>query len=276
MSNFFEINNLQVGFKTFEGEKPVLDIEHLAIQRGETYGIVGESGSGKTVLALAIQKLLPDKTTIVSPKSEIRFDGVNLLNLTEKEIRNYRGTRIAMIFQDPMSTLNPVFTVGHQIIRVIRTHNKISKKEAEREALRLVELVRLPDAANILSKYPHELSGGQRQRIIIAIALSCKAEFLIADEPTRNLDVTIQAGVLKLIAELQRDLDITVLYLANNLGLVATLCDRIGILYEGKIVENGLVRDVLDHPKHEYTQKLLRLSGSKSGIKHNSGGGDNA
>ena len=244
MSNFFEINNLQVGFKTFEGEKPVLDIEHLAIQRGETYGIVGESGSGKTVLALAIQKLLPDKTTIVSPQSEIRFDGVNLLNLTEKEIRNYRGTRIAMIFQDPMSTLNPVFTVGHQIIRVIRTHNKISKKEAEREALRLVELVRLPDAANILGKYPHELSGGQRQRIIIAIALSCKAEFLIADEPTRNLDVTIQAGVLKLIAELQRDLDITVLYLANNLGLVATLCDRIGLLYAGKIVENGLVRDV--------------------------------
>jgi oligopeptide/dipeptide ABC transporter ATP-binding protein len=173
-------------------------------------------------------------------------------------MRKIRGKKISMIFQDPMSTLNPVFTVGEQIIRVIRNNEGVNRKQAEKKAVEMIELVKLPDAKNILRKYPHELSGGQRQRIIIAIALSCGAEFLIADEPTRNLDVTIQAGILKLIAELKKELKVTVLFIANNLGLVSAVCNRVGILHEGRIVETGTVKEVIKNPMHPYTVTLLK------------------
>ena len=256
MDKYFEIENLRIDFKTFEGEKKVLDIKHLEIEKGQTYGLVGESGSGKTVLALAVLKLLAVPPGIVKSGC-ILFKGEDLLLKKEARMQKIRGKSISMIFQDPMSTLNPVFTVGDQITRVIRHNKGMSWKEAQKEALRLVELVKLPDAANIMGKYPHELSGGQRQRIIIAIALSCDSEFLIADEPTRNLDVTIQAGILKLIAELQKELGITVLYIANNLGLVSAFCDRVGILHKGEIVETGTVKEVLRNPVHPYTLTLL-------------------
>ena len=174
-----------------------------------------------------------------------------------------------MIFKDTMSTLNPVFTVGEQIIRVFRNNKRISRKEAEKEALGMIEMVKLPDAKNIMGKYPHELSGGQRQRIVIAIALSCGAEFLIADEPTRNLDVTIQAGILKLIAELQRELGVTVLFIANNLGLVSAICKRVAILNAGRIVETGSVREVLKDPRHPNTLTLLNAIPRNKGERIN-------
>ena len=235
---YLEIRDLKVSFNTFEGVKNILDLEHLEIDKGQTLGLVGESGSGKSVLALALLKLLPMPPAIIE-SGQIFFKGKDLLLASEKEMRQIRGKDISMIFQDPMSTLNPVFTVGEQIIRVIRNNRKLNRKDAEKKAVEMIELVKLPDAKNAMKKYPHELSGGQRQRIIIAIALSCGAEFIIADEPTRNLDVTIQAGILKLLAELKRELNITILFIANNLGLVSAICDNVGILHE----ETGRTRE---------------------------------
>jgi oligopeptide/dipeptide ABC transporter ATP-binding protein len=257
MSSYFEIKNLRVAFKTFEGEKQVLEIEHIAIDRGETFGLVGESGAGKTVLALTILNLLPAASAIIH-SGEIWFDGENLLTKTQKEMREiFRGTRISMIFQDPMSTLNPVFTVRQQIGEVLKQHRGIHGKDLDKISVEALEMVKLPDAQSVLDKYPHELSGGQRQRVIIAIALSCGAEFLIADEPTRNLDVTIQAGVLKLIDELQHDLKVSVLFIANNMGLVNVICKNIGILYRGKIVEMGRSGELIHNIIHPYTDALI-------------------
>lgn len=257
MTHYFEINNLSVGFNTFEGVRPVLNIESLAIERGETYGLVGESGAGKTVLALTILGLLPKPAGIIH-SGEIWLDGVNLLEKSEKEMADiYRGKRLAMIFQDPMSTLNPVFTVGQQIERVVQKQQRLKGAACSARSLELLDMVRLPDTKNIIDKYPHELSGGQRQRIIIAIALSCGAEFLIADEPTRNLDVTIQAGILKLIDELQKEFKISVLFIANNVGLVNVVCKNAGILYRGKLVEEGSSDKVVRNAKHPYTQTLI-------------------
>lgn len=257
MTHYFEIKNLSVGFNTFEGIRTVLNIEQLSIERGETYGLVGESGAGKTVLALTILGLLPKPAGVIH-SGEIWLDGVDLLKKNEKEMADiYRGKRISMIFQDPMSTLNPVFTVGQQIDRVIQKQQHLKGAACSARSLELLEMVRLPDTKNIIDKYPHELSGGQRQRIIIAIALSCGAEFLIADEPTRNLDVTIQAGILKLIAELQKEFGISVLFIANNVGLVNVVCRNAGILYRGKLIEEGPSEKVVRTAKHPYTQTLI-------------------
>ncbi len=257
MGNFFEIRNLSVGFKTFEGIRPALNIESLSIDRGETYGLVGESGAGKTVLALTILGLLPKPAGLIH-SGEIWFDGVDLLKKSEREMADiFRGKRLSMIFQDPMSTLNPVFTVGDQIERVITRQQGLKGKKATQRALEMLETVRLSDVENMMRKYPHELSGGQRQRVIIAIALSCGAEMLIADEPTRNLDVTIQAGILKLIADLQREFGMSVLFIANNVGLVNVVCKNAGILYQGKLVETGTSADVIRSPQHPYTHTLI-------------------
>ncbi|WP_003545617.1 ABC transporter ATP-binding protein [Desulfotomaculum nigrificans] len=256
MNHYFEIKDLKLSFKTYEGKKRVLDIEHLAFNKGEAYGLIGESGAGKTVLALTILKLLATPPALVE-SGQILFNGEDLLSKSENDMRLIRGKKISMIFQDPMSTLNPVFTVGEQLRQVIQHNRGVTKKEAHRIALETIDLVKLPDAKNLINKYPHELSGGQRQRIIIAIALSCGAELLIADEPTRNLDVTIQAGILKLIAELQRDLKVSVLFIANNPGLVSAVCNSVAILHQGKIVEKGTVREVLRQPVHPYTAALL-------------------
>jgi len=257
VGKYFEIKNLKINYKTFEGTKNILNIEYLGIDKGETFGIVGESGSGKTVLALALLKLL-DMPPGEIESGEILLDGEDLLSKTEKEMQKIRGNKISMIFQDPMSTLNPVFTVGYQMTQVIIKNQKLKKKEAEAKAVEMIGIVKLPDPERIMDKYPHELSGGQRQRIIIAIALSCGAEFLIADEPTRNLDVTIQAGILKLIHELQKQFGITVLFIANNLGLVSAICNRMGILKEGQIIEQGTVDEVLRNPQMDYTKLLLK------------------
>lgn len=257
MRKYFEIKNLSVGFNTFEGIRPVLNIEELAIDRGETFGLVGESGAGKTVLALTILGLLPKPAGMIH-SGEIWFDGEDLTKKSEREMANhYRGSRISMIFQDPMSTLNPVFTVGHQITQVIEKQQGLKGEACEKRVLEMLDVVRLSDAQNMIKKYPHELSGGQRQRVIIAIALSCGAEFLIADEPTRNLDVTIQAGILKLIGDLQKEFNISVLFIANNMGLVNVVCRNVGVLYKGKMVEKGTSVEVIHNAKHPYTQTLI-------------------
>jgi oligopeptide/dipeptide ABC transporter ATP-binding protein len=258
MSNYFEIKDLKINFETSEGIKNVININELNLHKGEKFGIVGESGSGKSVLAMSILRILPSPPAFIK-SGKIMFKGKNLLELKEKEIQKIRGKEISMIFQDPRSTLNPVFTVGQQIINVIRHNKFLTKKEAEKEALRMIKLVKLPDAKNTLHKYPNELSGGERQRIIIAIALSCGAELLIADEPTRNLDVTIQAGILKLINELKEELEITVLFIANNVNLVFIVSDRVAVLYKGKIIEIGTSQEIKEEPIHSYTRGLLGI-----------------
>lgn len=254
---YIYIKDLRVNFKNFDGIKTVLDIDEIKINKGEAYGIIGESGTGKTILALSILQLLEIPPGEIS-NGEIFLDGEDLLKKTQKQMINeIRGRKISMIFQDPMSTLNPVFTVGKQVINVIMKNQKISKHDAVNKALEMLKLVELPDAERVMEKYPHELSGGQRQRIIIALALSCGAEFIIADEPTRNLDVTIQAGILKLIKELQKNLNVTVLFIANNPGLISVTCDNTAVLYKGTIIERGTTREVLRNPKHPYTFTLL-------------------
>ena len=257
MSVYFEIRNLKIVHKTFDKEEIVLDIENISIGKGKTHGIVGESGAGKTVLALTILGLLQCPPGKIK-SGEIIFDGADLLKKTYKEMAdNYRGKRIAMIFQDPMSTLNPVFTIGYQMIQTVRHNQKLGAAQAREKVLEMIETVKLPDAEDIINKYPHQLSGGQRQRIIIAMALLCGAEFLIADEPTRNLDVTIQASILMLLKELQEKFGMTVLFIANNLSLVSAFCDEIGILHSGKIVEHGFASDILKKTKDEYTKTLI-------------------
>ena len=257
MSMYLEIKNLKVDRKTFEGVQNVLDIDYLGIEKGTTFGLVGESGSGKTVLALTILRLLAMPPGIIR-SGEILLNGEDLLKKSPQEMARIRGKVISMIFQDPMSALNPVFTVKQQMVQVVLAHKRVSQKHAEQEALEMARTVKLPDPEKILDKYPHELSGGQRQRIIIGMALLCGAEFIIADEPTRNLDVTIQAGVLKLIAELQKKFGITVLFIANNLGLVTAVCDNMAILQHGKIVDRGDAKKLLMTTKCDYTQCLIK------------------
>ena len=270
MEKYLEIKNLKINYKTFEGSKPVLDIDYIGVERGKTYGLVGESGAGKTVLALAIQKLLAvPPGEILS--GEILIDGEDVLKLSQKDMeRRIRGKKVSMIFQDPMSTLNPVFTVGEQMRKVVTTQRKVSKKEADQIVLDMVRTVKLPDPEKLVHKYPHELSGGQRQRVIIAMALLCGAELIIADEPTRNLDVTIQAGILKLIAELQKEFSVAVLYISNNLGLVSAMCDQIGILRNGVIVERGNPHEIMNNPQHEYTKTLLNAITTKKVVRADS------
>lgn len=254
---YLHIKDLKVNFKGYDGTKTILEIDEIKVNKGEAFGIIGESGTGKTVLALTIFKLLEmPPGEIVS--GEILLDGDDLLKKTQKQMENeVRGKKISMIFQDPMSTLNPVYSVGEQLINVIMKNQKLSKNAAKIKAVEMLKMVDLPDAERAMDKYPHELSGGQRQRVIIALALSCGAEFIIADEPTRNLDVTIQAGILKLIKELQTTLNVTVLFIANNPGLIYSTCDHGAVLYKGVIVEQGTTREVLKTPKHPYTFALL-------------------
>ncbi|MDR2156984.1 MAG: ABC transporter ATP-binding protein, partial [Clostridiales Family XIII bacterium] len=254
--SFLSIKDLKINYRAFDGVKTVLDIDSLEVERGSVYGIVGESGAGKTVLALAIQGLLSMPPGEIE-RGEILLDGENILEKTPAQLAHMRGKKTSMIFQDPMSALNPVFAVGYQMRRVALANGFAKKAEADQKALDMLRAVKLPDPESVMRKYPHELSGGQRQRIIIGMALLCGAELIIADEPTRNLDVTVQAGILKLLKELQQTLNVTVLFIANNLVLVSALCDRACVLKEGSIVEQGVARDILDNPQHAYTRLLL-------------------
>lgn len=257
MDAYLDIKNLKVGFRGHGGVRQIVDIDELQIQRGHAYALVGESGSGKSVMAYAVQQLLTVPPAVISC-DKVELNGISLMDKSQKEMESIRGRKIAMIFQDPMSTLNPVFTVGTQLENAIRRNHKLNKADAHRKAVELIETVQMPDPERTLKKYPHELSGGQRQRIIIAIALGCGADFLIADEPTRNLDVTIQAGILKLLSQLRKEQNLTVLFITNNLSLVPLICDEVGLLHRGQIVESGSVAEVVDHPMHPYTEALLQ------------------
>ena len=252
-----EINDLLVKANTIKGEAELLRIDHLQVNKGEILGIVGESGSGKSILALTILDLLPSNVRIVS--GEIRFNGEDISKLSHKQMRSkYLGKQLTMIFQDPMASLSPVFTVRQQLEGVIRANSSgLDKKQVHSKAVEMLSLVKLSDPEMTMEKYPHELSGGMRQRVLIAMALSAGANFLISDEATRALDVTIQAGVLKLMEELAATLGLSVLFISSNIALAAAVCSNLGILYSGEIVESGSAKDILQNPQHCYTKAFL-------------------
>ncbi len=237
MSSLLDVRDLYLEFKTSRGRLQALNGINFSVKKGEFFGLVGETGCGKTVTGLAMMKLLSRSARI--PRGEIILDGTNLLALSRKEIQAVRGGKIAMIFQDPSSSLNPVFTVGGQILRVIRQHMKMPAAQAKAYALEMLQAVGLPDVGRIYASYPHQLSGGQQQRVMIAMALACRPHLLVADEPTTALDVTIQAQILRLLRSLQEKFDISIILITHNLGVVAQTCDRLAVLYAGYVVESG-------------------------------------
>jgi oligopeptide/dipeptide ABC transporter ATP-binding protein len=251
-----EINGLQTNFFTDAGVVRAVDGVSLKVRKGETLGIVGESGCGKSVTALSILRLIPDPPgKIVGGK--ILLDGRNLLDLPENEMRKVRGASISMIFQEPMTSLNPVFTVGDQIAEGIRLHQSLSKRESWNKAIEMVRLVRIPDAERRVKEYPHQMSGGMRQRVMIAMALSCNPHLLIADEPTTALDVTIQAQILELLNQLKAELGMAVMLITHDLGVVADTAARVAVMYAGRVVEEAPVMELFTNPLHPYTQGLL-------------------
>lgn len=253
--NLLTVDNLNLEFKTSRGILKALSGISFDVQRGEAFGIVGETGCGKTVTGLSVLRLLPRSARIT--KGLVSFDGKNLLDLPASEMEQVRGGKVAMIFQDPSSSLNPVFTIGSQLMRVIRLHTGLNKNQAEERAGETLTAVGLPDVKRIMSSYPHQLSGGQQQRVMIAMALSCRPQLLIADEPTTALDVTIQAQILKLLRDLQKQFDISVILITHNLGVVAQTCDRLAVLYAGRVVEIGTAQAIFNNPQHPYTRGLM-------------------
>ncbi|MBB4122025.1 ATP-binding cassette domain-containing protein [Martelella radicis] len=249
-----EVENLKVRFKTRDGEQAVLHGIDLSLARGETLGIVGESGSGKSMLALATIGLLPRGA---SATGEIRLSDENLLRLSERQLSAIRGARIGMIFQEPMTALNPAMTVGSQIAEALRLHRRIARGVARQEAMRLLEMVQIARASARINAYPHELSGGERQRVGIAIALALKPELLIADEPTTALDVTVQAEILDILDELVRELGIGLLLISHDFGVIARMADRVAVMHDGRVMETGSAEDVIRRPSHSYTKRLL-------------------
>jgi peptide/nickel transport system ATP-binding protein len=254
-SPLLTVEDLYVHFNTPVGRLQAVAGLNLVIEAGETLGLVGESGCGKTVTALSVMRLLPPQTTELT--GEVRFAGENLLALPPNDMRHIRGNRIGMVFQEPMTSLNPVFTVGEQVAEVLRQHRDISKSEARIEATGALSRVGLPDAARRFDQYPHELSGGLRQRILIAMALACNPELLIADEPTTALDVTIQAQILALLTQLREKMNLSVLFITHNLGVVAQTADRVGVMYAGLMVEEAPTAELFRQPSHPYTWGLL-------------------
>ncbi|ADI27939.1 ABC transporter ATP-binding protein [Geobacillus sp. G4] len=252
-----EVRGLRTSFFTDDGEIPAVDGVDFSIREGEVLGIVGESGCGKSVTSLSIMGLLPKGIGKVVG-GEIWFKGENLIEASERRMKQIRGNEIAMIFQEPMTSLNPLFTIGNQLVEAIRLHTKIGKKEARARAVEMLKLVGLPRAEQMLDEYPHQLSGGMRQRVMIAMAMVCRPALLIADEPTTALDVTIQAQILALMKELNQTFGTAVMMITHDLGVVAELCDRVIVMYAGQIVEEGSVRDIFRNPKHPYTAGLIR------------------
>lgn len=257
MTALISINNLVVELPSGRSKVRVLHGASFDVQPGEIIGLVGESGSGKSVTALAIMQLLPGGQRAITEGS-ILFKGTELTGKGPQDMRRIRGREISMIFQEPMTSLNPVFTVGRQIADIIAAHNKLSRGDACRQAVNMLSRVHIPDPERILKCYPHELSGGMRQRVMIAGALSCQPSLLIADEPTTALDVTIQAQILRLLKDAARNMGTAVLFITHDLGVVAQLCARVAVMYSGEIVEMGCSQDVLVKPRHPYTEALLR------------------
>ena len=254
-SPLLKVQELQVRFDTPRGILKAVAGVSFELAPGETLGLVGESGCGKTVTALSILRLLPSPQATVT--GEIRFLGEDLLSSPEERLRQIRGDRIAMVFQEPMTALNPVLTIGEQVMEVLRLHRGLSNHQARREAAAALTRVGLPEAERRLKQYPHQLSGGLRQRAMIAMALACEPDLLIADEPTTALDVTIQAQILALLGRLQAELGLSILFITHNLGIVAQTADRVAVMYAGLIVEQAPTRELFKHPDHPYTRGLL-------------------
>lgn len=257
MEKILDVSNLEVSFHTYAGEVRAVRGIDFSVHSGETLAFVGESGCGKTVTAKALLRLLKPPQAEIKATSTILFNGENVLNMGKKRLQRYRGDEVSMIFQDPMTSLNPTMTCGKQITESILLHKAISKRDAMAEALDVLRLVQIPDPEKRLQQYPHELSGGMRQRIMIAIAVSCSPRLLIADEPTTALDVTIQAQILDLLRQLQSR-QTAIILVTHDLGVVANFADRIQVMYAGKIVERGKARDIFYHSTHPYTGALLR------------------
>jgi peptide/nickel transport system ATP-binding protein len=255
VNSVLEVRDLYLEFKTLRGPLQALNGISFDIQAGEIYGLVGETGCGKTVTGLSILRLLPRSARIL--RGEVIFDGQDLLKLPASEMEQIRGGRMAMIFQDPSSSLNPVFTVGSQIERMVRQHTGLNRAQAAEKALLALEDVGLPDIQRIARSYPHQLSGGQQQRVMIAMSLACRPRLLIADEPTTALDMTIQAQILRLLLDLRHRYNLAVLLITHNLGVVAHTCDRLAVLYGGRVVESGTTRDIFTRPQHPYTRGLM-------------------
>lgn len=255
--NLIEVKKLVTQFSGKNGTVTAVDGVSFSIRKGKTLGIVGESGCGKSVTSMSILRLIPAHSGKIA-SGEILFGGKDLTKLSEKEIRHIRGNEIAMIFQDSMTGLNPVMTIGKQLVETITAHNKMDKKDAWARAEEMLKKVGIPSPAQRLKEYPHQLSGGMRQRVMIAMALSCNASLFIADEPTTALDVTIQAQILELMKNLQKKTKMGIIFITHNLGVVADICDKVSVMYAGKIVEQGPVDDIFYEPAHPYTMGLLR------------------
>lgn len=251
------VENLKTYFYTEDGIVPAIDGVSFEVKKGETLAIVGESGSGKSVTSLSIMRLIPQPPGKILD-GDIKFQGESLLTKSDKEMRAIRGNRISMIFQEPMTSLNPVYKVGDQISETIILHQKKNKKEALTEAINLLNLVGIPEPERRINQYPHELSGGMRQRVMIAIALACHPELLIADEPTTALDVTIQNQILQLMKNLKQKSNMSIMLITHDLGVVAEMADRVVVMYSGQIVEQGDVFTIFENPKHPYTEGLLK------------------
>ncbi|SON48794.1 ABC transporter ATP-binding protein [Vibrio tapetis] len=252
-----KVDNLTVEFKTDKGVVRAINGASFNVMPGETIGIVGESGCGKSVSSLSIMGLVPSPPGKIVDGS-IQFKGRELIGLSEKEYRKIRGNDISMIFQEPMTALNPVLKISTQMVDVIRNHNKVSKAEAKERAIDMLRTVGIPAPEQRVNEYPHQLSGGMRQRVMIAMALSCKPSLLLADEPTTALDVTIQAQVMKEMVRLQKELNMAVVLVTHDLGVVAESCKRVVVMYCGEVIEQGRVEDIFANPKHPYTQGLLK------------------
>ena len=257
MANLIEVRNLQTQFFTQDGIVHAVNGITYDVAEGETVAIVGESGSGKSVGVMSLIRLIPEPPGKIV-NGEVTFDGQDLLKLNEEELRQIRGNRIAMIFQDPMTSLNPVLTIGRQITEALELHLNMNRDESRARAIELLELVGIPDAGARLDDYPHQFSGGMRQRVMIAMGLSCNPQLLIADEPTTALDVTIQAQIVDLVTRLQSELGMAIIWITHDLGVVAGLADRVLVMYAGFIVEEGPVDVIYGQPRHPYTLGLLR------------------
>ena len=251
-----DIKNERLSFFTPAGEVKALNDVSIQLKEGEVLGIVGESGSGKSVTAYSLMGLTAHPGKLLG--GELHFNGHQIEKMTDKEMRKIRGNEISIIFQDPMTSLNPVYTIGNQITEVIKLHTDKDSKQAKARAKELLELVGINEPDKRLKQYPHELSGGMRQRVMIAIALACEPKLLIADEPTTALDVTIQAQILELMMELKDKLGMAIIMITHDLGVVASMCERIAVMYAGRIVEYGTTDDIFYHPKHQYTKGLIR------------------
>lgn len=257
MSHLLEVNNLKVSFHTYAGEIQAVRGVTFFVDEGETLAIVGESGCGKTVTSKAIMGLIASPQGEVKRGSEIKYKETNILKFTKRQWQDYRGKDAGMIFQDPMTSLNPTMKIGNQIREGIIKHQKVSKNEAKERTIELLKKVNIPNPEDRIQQYPHEFSGGMRQRAMIAIALACNPQLMIADEPTTALDVTIQAQIIKLLKEIQQVNNSSIIMITHDLGVVAGMADRVAVMYAGKIVEEGLVEEIFENPQHPYTYALL-------------------